>query len=256
MRKNEKLLGEMLVEKGLVTEDDLCVTLAEQYDIEFIKLANEEINWDAPKGFSFSFINKHRCLPLQVDEKTVTLAITNPLDPWAVDMAEKEAAPNRIKVVLAKKSDMDTAIKEYQKYSIRKTIKKFKKDDKEKILIVDDEPVMVHAVERKLTESNYNVSKAFDGEEGLKKARTENPDLIILDLMLPKMNGYKVCRLLKYDERYKQIPIVIYTSRGREEDRKLGFEVGADAYLVKPFNPPVLLAKIEELLKRTASASE
>ncbi|MCK5083066.1 MAG: response regulator [Candidatus Omnitrophica bacterium] len=255
MKKSEKLLGEMLVDKGLVTEDDLCSTIAEQYDIEFIKLANIEINWDTSKRFSSSFINKHRCLPLRVDEETVLLAITKPLDPWAVDIIEKEAAPNRIKVVLTKKSDIDTAIQKHQKHSIQKVINKFKENYAAKILVVDDEPVMVRAVEKVLTANNYNVSKAFDGEEGLKKARSENPDLIVLDLMLPKMNGYKICRLLKFDDRYKHIPIVIYTVCGQEEDRKLGFEVGADAYLVKPFEPPVLLAKIEALLKKSAFVS-
>jgi len=118
------------------------------------------------------------------------------------------------------------------------------------ILIIDDEPDTIYAVEMQLSASKYNVIKAFDGEEGLKKARNENPDLIILDLMLPKLDGYKVCRLLKFDEKYQKIPIIIYTARGQEEDRNLGIEVGSDAYLVKPFEPPVLLAKIEELLKK------
>ncbi len=126
--KNKKFLGEMLVESGLITEDDLFKTIAEQFDIEFVQLADEEIDWDVPAGLSSSFINNHRCLPLRVDEETIMLAITNPLDVWVMDAAEKEAAPHKIKVVLAKKSDMDAAIKKYHKYSIRKMMDKWKKD--------------------------------------------------------------------------------------------------------------------------------
>jgi DNA-binding response OmpR family regulator len=83
----------------------------------------------------------------------------------------------------------------------------------------------------------------------LDKARKENPDLIILDLMLPKIDGYKVCRMLKFDEKYKNIPVIIFTARAQEEDKKLGQDVGADAYLTKPFEPQALLGKIQELLQ-------
>jgi len=114
---NKKLLGEMFVEKGLVTEDDLFMTLAEQFGIEFMKLADEKIDWDLPTGFPSSFIIKHRCIPSRIDEETIRLIIANPLDVWTLDVAEKEAAPKKLKVVLAMKSDMDAAIKEYQKYN-------------------------------------------------------------------------------------------------------------------------------------------
>lgn len=126
--KNKKFLGEMLVESGLITEDDLFRTIAEQFDIEFVQLADEEIDWDVSIGFSSSMITEHKCLPLRADEDTVVLAITNPLDVWVLETAEKEAAPHKIKVVLVKKSDMDAAIKEYHKYSIRKMMNKWKKD--------------------------------------------------------------------------------------------------------------------------------
>ncbi len=117
-----------------------------------------------------------------------------------------------------------------------------------KILIVDDEPDMIYAVEMQLKANHYEVLTASDGKEGLEKARSESPDLIILDLMLPKLDGYKVCRLLKFDEKYKKIPIIMYTARGQEEDEKIGYQVGVDAYLVKPFEPKVLLEKIHDLL--------
>ena len=125
--------------------------------------------------------------------------------------------------------------------------------NKKKILLVDDERDMVYAVKMQLEADGFRVLTAPDGQEGLDKARKEKPDLIILDLMLPKIDGYKVCRMLKFDEKYKGIPIIIYTARAQEADEKLGYEVGADAYLTKPFDPKKLLAKINELLKSRAA---
>ncbi len=126
--KNKKFLGEMLVESGVLSEDDLFETIAEQFGIDFVQLADEEIDWDVSIGFSSTMITEHKCLPLRADEDTVVLAITNPLDAWVLDTAEKEAAPHKIKVVLVKVSDMDKAIKKYHKYSIRKMMNKWKKD--------------------------------------------------------------------------------------------------------------------------------
>ncbi len=121
--------------------------------------------------------------------------------------------------------------------------------DKKKILIVDDEQDLVHVVEFRLKSAGYEIITAYDGQDGLSKARSLNPDLIILDLMLPKIDGYKVCRMLKFDDKYKKIPIILFTARAQESDKKMGEDVGADAYITKPFDPKVLLGRIEELLK-------
>ncbi len=118
-----------------------------------------------------------------------------------------------------------------------------------KILIVDDEAHIVEMVKMRLEATGYETLEAFDGQEALKMAREGNPDLIILDLMLPKLDGYKVCRMLKFDEKYKHIPIIMFTARAQDSDVKLGKETGAEAYVTKPFDPKVLLGKIEELLK-------
>jgi len=120
---------------------------------------------------------------------------------------------------------------------------------KKRILVVDDEVELVKAMSIRLQQAGYEVLSAFDGQEGLEKAKKEKPDLVILDLMLPKMDGYKVCGLLKADARYNSIPVIMATARAQESDEKLGFEVGADAYLVKPFQYEKFLAKIKELLK-------
>ena len=121
--------------------------------------------------------------------------------------------------------------------------------DKKKVLIVDDEEDMVYAVKLQLESNGFEVITAGNGQEALDKARTGTPDIIILDLMLPKIDGYKVCRMLKFDKKYKMIPIIMLTARVQERDQKLGFEVGADAYLTKPFEHEELLAKIKELIK-------
>ena len=120
--------------------------------------------------------------------------------------------------------------------------------DKKRILLVEDEKDMVYAISLRLEAAGYEIIAAYDGQEALIKARKEKPDLIVLDLMLPKVNGYKVCRMLKFDEKYKKIPIIMFSARAQEKDKNLGAEVGADAYITKPFDPQILLSKIRQLL--------
>ena len=121
---------------------------------------------------------------------------------------------------------------------------------KKKIVLVDDEPDIVKTMEMFLKQEGFNVITASDGIMALDKIRKEMPDLIILDIMLPKLDGYKVCRMLKFDEKYDKIPIVIFTARAQELDKDKAKEVKADAYITKPFQPELLLAKIKELLER------
>jgi len=117
-----------------------------------------------------------------------------------------------------------------------------------RILVVDDEEDIVALVRIRLEAEGYEVLVASDGQQALDTARKEMPNLIILDLMLPKIDGYKVCRMLKFDERYKKIPIILFTARSQSSDKDLGMEVGADAYLTKPFDSKVLLDSIKRLL--------
>jgi CheY-like chemotaxis protein len=121
---------------------------------------------------------------------------------------------------------------------------------KKRILIIEDQAAIINMLRMRLEANNYAVLTAGDGQAGLEKARKENPDLVILDVMLPKMHGYKVCQLLKTDPKYKTIPIIISSGRTPQEIRKIGQEVGADAYVSKPFEAQTLLAKIKELLER------
>ena len=121
--------------------------------------------------------------------------------------------------------------------------------DKKRILVIDDEADLVEMLSLRLQINGYEVLTASDGQEGQEKAREDKPDLIILDLMLPKIDGYKICLMLKFDEKYKNIPIILFTARAQETDISLGEEVRADAYIVKPFEPDILLAKIKELIK-------
>lgn len=118
-----------------------------------------------------------------------------------------------------------------------------------KILITDDSPTIVAILQEVLQKEGYSVITAADGQETLGKVRTEKPDLIILDLMLPKIDGYKVCAMLKFDKSCKNIPVIILTARAGEEDKKLGEEVCADFYITKPLDPDILIAKVKELIK-------
>lgn len=120
---------------------------------------------------------------------------------------------------------------------------------KKRILVVEDETELVKAIQIRLEQAGYEILVAYDGMEALDKARKEKPDLIVLDLMLPKMDGYKVCAMLKRDTKYNKIPIIILTARAQETDEKLGLELGADVYITKPFNHQVVISKIKELLK-------
>lgn len=119
-----------------------------------------------------------------------------------------------------------------------------------KILVVDDEEHIVEMLRMRLEVHGYDVIAAYDGQEGLRLAKTESPDLIILDVMLPKMDGYSVCRMLKYDNKYSSIPIIMLTARAQQQDQNIGEKTGADIYMIKPFDPKELMGKVEEFLNR------
>ncbi|MFQ5458277.1 MAG: response regulator transcription factor [Myxococcota bacterium] len=120
---------------------------------------------------------------------------------------------------------------------------------KKRILSIEDEPAIQLTLRARLEACGYEVLSATDGETGLHMAREEKPDLILLDLMLPKRDGYSVCRLLKFDQRYSQIPILMLTARGQAKDRETGMKTGADAYLTKPFDSEELMSTVRRLLK-------
>jgi DNA-binding response OmpR family regulator len=121
---------------------------------------------------------------------------------------------------------------------------------KKTVLIVDDEPDIVETLKFLVESEGYLCITAFDGEEALKLAKNQKPDLIILDVMLPKINGYKVSRLLKFDSKYKDIPILMVTARSQEEDKLIGEETGADEYITKPFDINEIIEKMNVHLKR------
>jgi len=120
---------------------------------------------------------------------------------------------------------------------------------KPRILIVDDESDLVSVLRIGLEIEGFEVIAASDGEEGLKKAREERPDLVVLDLMLPKLDGYRVCRALKFDERYRALPILILSARSGEQDRRLAFDMGADAFMSKPYDMTALVKLIRARLR-------
>ncbi len=121
---------------------------------------------------------------------------------------------------------------------------------KEKILIVDDEEDILSLVEYNLKKEGYRTIGVKTGEAALQLVEEETPDLIILDLMLPEMDGLEVCRIIKSNERTSDIPIIMLTAKGEETDIVVGLEIGADDYVTKPFSPRVLLARTKALLRR------
>jgi DNA-binding response OmpR family regulator len=119
-----------------------------------------------------------------------------------------------------------------------------------KVLIVEDEVDLVETIRFLLEREGYGVLVSGDGEDALHQARRESPDLIILDIMLPKLDGYKVCRELKSDERYKQIPILMLSAKAQQKDRIIGMEAGAEEYITKPFDLTAFIEKVKTYLRK------
>ena len=115
---------------------------------------------------------------------------------------------------------------------------------------MDDEPEAVELVEFNLKQAGYAVTTAADGAEALKKAHAQPPDLIVLDVMLPEMDGFEACKVLRLDPATQKVPIIMLTAKAAEIDRVLGLELGADDYLTKPFSPRELLLRIKKILSR------
>ena len=122
---------------------------------------------------------------------------------------------------------------------------------KGKILVVDDEINITQILQFSIGAEGYEVITAQNGEEAIEKARREQPDLIILDIMMPRIDGYEACRILKANPMTKNIPVVLLTAKGRDIDKRLGQEVGAIDYIVKPFSPNKLIDRIHKLLSCT-----
>jgi two-component system phosphate regulon response regulator PhoB len=125
-----------------------------------------------------------------------------------------------------------------------------------RILIIEDERALTEVLEYNLHREGYETAVAHDGQEGLRKAQTYLPDLIILDLMLPVMNGLEVCRELRAGDRTRHIPIIILTAKAEETDQVVGFSMGADDYVTKPFSVKVLLQRVKALQRRTEGPGE
>jgi DNA-binding response OmpR family regulator len=117
-----------------------------------------------------------------------------------------------------------------------------------KILVVDDNPNIVKLLEHRLKANEYEVVTAYDGEDALDKVRQAKPDLMILDVVIPKIDGYKVLSILRADEQYKDMPVVMLSAHGQAKDVEKGMELGAVSYITKPFKPEMLLGVIEEAL--------
>jgi two-component system alkaline phosphatase synthesis response regulator PhoP len=119
---------------------------------------------------------------------------------------------------------------------------------KGKILVVDDEVYILHILDFSLGAEGFDVITANNGELAVAKAKQEQPNLIVLDIMMPVLDGYETLKRLKQDQDTKDIPVILLTAKGRDVDKRLGFEVGATDYIVKPFSPSRLIERIEEII--------
>lgn len=119
-----------------------------------------------------------------------------------------------------------------------------------KVLVIEDEETLVNNLADKLKAEGFNVGIAKDGETGLEKIRTEHPDLIVLDIMLPGLDGLSICRMVRHDTATAHIPIIMLTARGTEVDKIVGLESGADDYIVKPFGLGEFLARVRAVMRR------
>src|SRR6056297_3029931 len=122
------------------------------------------------------------------------------------------------------------------------------------ILVIEDEEDIRELVRYNLEREKFKISEAESGEKGLKKAEKDKPDLILLDLMLPGKDGMQICRELKQSDQTRNIPVVMMTARGEESDIVAGLELGAEDYVVKPFSPKVLVARVKAVLRRNTEA--
>ena len=121
---------------------------------------------------------------------------------------------------------------------------------RETILVIEDEPDILEVIEYNLAREGYKVKTARDGDDGLKRARRDSPDLVLLDVMLPGVDGIEVCKQLKRDPITRAIPVMMVTAKGEESDVVLGLGVGADDYITKPFSPRQLVARVQAVLRR------
>ena len=257
--KSEELKG---IKKELLTKDEEMKGLKKellQKDEELKRIEREpkENELEILKYELMGMISHSIRTPLAVVKESLSLVLDE--IPGKLSAKQRELLSNgkenadeliqSIEVIFQKSWDeiVHSARKHFPTEAISK---KNRLTPKKRILIVEDQAIIIDMLRMRLEANNYEVITASDGQEGFEKAHKENPNLIILDVMLPKMHGYKVCQLLKTDPKYKTIPVIISSGRTPQEIRKIGQEVGADAYVSKPFEAQTLLAKIKELVER------
>ncbi|MCK8826519.1 response regulator transcription factor [Natroniella acetigena] len=122
-----------------------------------------------------------------------------------------------------------------------------------KVLVVDDEENIVELIKFNLEQEGYQVLTAYDGVEALEKVKEKEFDLVVLDLMLPQIDGFEVCRQIRTDDKLKRLPVIMLSAKGEEVDKVLGLELGADDYVTKPFSPRELIARVKAVLRRSSN---
>lgn len=235
----------------LVIDDDATLTALLQSRLsergyEVLTACDGEEGLEAYKSFKPNLILLDILMP-KMDGYTFVLLFKKTGDLKTTPIIILTCKEN-MKDIFAIEGINDYIVKPFKmEYLLAKIDKRLKSKEK-KVLVADDAPETVALVESCLKDRSYRVLTAANGLEALQIAKREIPDLMILDILMPKLDGYNVCRMLKFDEKYKQIRIVLLTALGRESDVTLGKEVGADVCLTKPYNADVLLDTMKELL--------
>jgi CheY-like chemotaxis protein len=205
--------------------------------------------------------NLNKALPLAQEEKQRLEKEQNPTSEWT--SKEIQYLKHELNILKTLKTDLDLCRKNWpmpeikpirkkpirKKISARPTAKTIPKT-RSTILVIDDEKIAANSIRHFLRQKDYQVIVTLNAEEGLEKAQTENPDLILLDIMMPGMNGYQFLSLLKQDKSTADIPVIIVSALSRETDILEGLDKGADDYIIKPYSPQVLISKVTKILSR------
>ncbi|MFQ5795068.1 MAG: response regulator [Candidatus Bipolaricaulia bacterium] len=259
-----KLLGEILIEEGFITEEDLGEALYQQTGYEYIQLADQEIDRDVLALVDEDFARRKIVMPIQKTDNRLVVAIGDPTDIRIIDdlrtqtgmeIRPRVSSPAEIKrkieVAYGRthlRSPGEQEGEERPSLSKRKGSKTIHTGT---ILIVEDQAKFRRIYRDVFVSDGYEVLEAKDNESGWELVKTKKPDLILLDLILPKLHGFKLLGKIRADEATKEIPVIILSILGEKEDIQKGLELGADDYIVKGYyTPREILSKIHALLAK------
>ncbi|MFZ3208500.1 MAG: response regulator [Geobacteraceae bacterium] len=234
-----KRLGVVLEEMGVVTEGELVTALSKQLDLKTVRdIASHSFPRDLLDLVSEDIAVQRLVFPLRLKEGTLALAVNDPFDNDTLDYIAKKTAL-KIIPVLASRDDIMAAVKKYYLRDGSQT------HDKLKLLVVDDSQSIATIIQVALQKEGYEVMTANDGVEGLKMALTHNPDLIICDSVMPRMDGFGLLRALRATPSFANTPMILLTSKATGEDEQRALEVGFLDFISKPVQTIRIVSRVK-----------